>query len=83
MNAHNLAYESAHNARMQQLCNYDDETLAERACALDIDPERVQWSFVLISSCQPRERCASAFWRGRWTVIPWDTWRQHRGQLWS
>ena len=71
MNAHNLAM-TALNARMQHERNYDDETLAKRGLRrLDIDPERVQWSFVLVSAARPCERCVSALARGRWTAIPW------------
>ena len=52
MNAHNLAM-TALNARMQHERNYDDEKLAQRGLRrLDIDPERVQWSFVLDFCCQ-------------------------------
>ncbi|MBR4501951.1 MAG: formate--tetrahydrofolate ligase [Clostridia bacterium] len=52
MNAHNLAM-TALNARMQHERNYDDEKLASIGLKrLDIDPERVEWSFVLDFCCQ-------------------------------
>ncbi len=52
MNAHNLAM-TALNARMQHERNYDDEKLATIGLKrLDIDPERVEWSFVLDFCCQ-------------------------------
>ncbi len=47
MNAHNLAM-VALNARMQHERNYTDEQLAERGLKrLDIDPERVEFGFVI------------------------------------
>ena len=52
MNAHNLAM-AALNARMQHERNYDDDRLASIGIKrLDIDPERVEWSFVLDFCCQ-------------------------------
>ena len=52
MNAHNLAM-AALNARMQHERNYDDSRLASIGIKrLDIDPERVEWSFVLDFCCQ-------------------------------
>ena len=52
MNAHNLAM-TALNARMQHERNYDDERLSSIGIKrLDIDPERVEWSFVLDFCCQ-------------------------------
>ena len=52
MNAHNLAM-AALNARMQHERNYDDERLSSIGLKrLDIDPERVEWSFVLDFCCQ-------------------------------
>ena len=51
MNAHNLAM-TALNARMQHERNYDDEKLAQRGLRrLDIDPERVQYSY-RVGTCQ-------------------------------
>ena len=51
-NAHNLAM-TALNARMQHERNYDDERLAKIGLSrLDIDPERVQWNFVMDFCCQ-------------------------------
>lgn len=52
MNAHNLAM-VALNARMQHERNYDDERLAKSHLRrLDIDPERIQWNFILDFCCQ-------------------------------
>jgi formate--tetrahydrofolate ligase len=52
MNAHNLAM-VALNARMQHERNYDDERLnSMRLKRLDIDPDRIEWSFVLDFCCQ-------------------------------
>ncbi len=52
MNAHNLGM-TALNARMQHERNYDDEKLASIGLKrLDIDPERVEWNFVLDFCCQ-------------------------------
>ena len=52
MNAHNLAM-SALNARMQHERNYDDERLEIIGLKrLDIDPERIEWNFVLDFCCQ-------------------------------
>ena len=52
MNAHNLGM-VALNARMQHERNYDDERLAQIGLKrLDIDPERVEWNFVMDFCCQ-------------------------------
>ena len=52
MNAHNLGM-AALNARMQHERNYDDDRLAQIGIRrLDIDPERVEWNFVLDFCCQ-------------------------------
>ena len=51
-NAHNLGM-IALNARMQHERNYDDEKLAAIGLKrLDIDPERVEWNFVMDFCCQ-------------------------------
>ncbi len=51
-NAHNLAM-TALNARMQHERNYDDARLEKIGLRrLDIDPERVQWNFVMDFCCQ-------------------------------
>ncbi len=51
-NAHNLGM-VALNARMQHERNYDDERLNKIGIRrLDIDPERVQWNFVMDFCCQ-------------------------------
>lgn len=52
MNAHNLGM-IALNARMQHERNYDDARLESIGIRrLDIDPERVEWNFVLDFCCQ-------------------------------
>ena len=52
MNAHNLAM-AALNARMQHERNYDDARLESIGLKrLDIDPERIEWNFVLDFCCQ-------------------------------
>ena len=51
-NAHNLGM-VALNARMQHERNYDDERLAKIGIKrLDIDPERIEWNFVMDFCCQ-------------------------------
>ncbi|MBR1899805.1 MAG: formate--tetrahydrofolate ligase [Lachnospiraceae bacterium] len=51
-NAHNLGM-VALNARMQHERNYDDERLAKIGIKrLDIDPQRVEWNFVMDFCCQ-------------------------------
>ena len=51
-NAHNLAM-VALNARMQHERNYDDARLASIGLRrLNIDPERIQWNFVMDFCCQ-------------------------------
>ncbi len=51
-NAHNLGM-AALNARMQHERNYDDERLAKIGIRrLDIDPDRIQWNFVMDFCCQ-------------------------------
>ncbi|MBE6969560.1 MAG: formate--tetrahydrofolate ligase, partial [Ruminococcaceae bacterium] len=51
-NAHNLGM-VALNARMQHERNYDDEKLASIGLKrLDIDPERIEWNFVMDFCCQ-------------------------------
>ena len=51
-NAHNLGM-TALNARMQHERNYSDERLEKIGIRrLDIDPERVQWNFVMDFCCQ-------------------------------
>ena len=52
MNAHNLGM-SALNARMQHERNYDDAKLQEIGLKrLDIDPDRIEWNFVMDFCCQ-------------------------------
>lgn len=51
-NAHNLGM-VALNARMQHERNYDDAKLAEIGIKrLNIDPERIEWNFVMDFCCQ-------------------------------
>ena len=73
MNAHNLAM-TALNARMQHERNYDDAKLAQRGLRrLDIDPERVQWSFVLDFCCQALRRMRIGLGEGKMDGYPMDT----------
>ena len=73
MNAHNLAM-TALNARMQHERNYDDETLAKRGLRrLDIDPERVQWGFVLDFCCQALRKMRIGLGEGKMDGYPMDT----------
>lgn len=52
MNAHNLGM-VALNARMQHERNYSDERLAKIGLKrLDVDPNRIEWSFVMDFCCQ-------------------------------
>ena len=52
MNAHNLGM-TALNARMQHERNYDDARLEKIGIRrLDIDPERIQWNYVMDFCCQ-------------------------------
>jgi len=52
MNAHNLGM-VALNARMQHERNYSDERLKEIGIKrLDIDPNRIEWNFVMDFCCQ-------------------------------
>jgi len=52
MNAHNLGM-VALNARMQHERNYDDAKLAEIGLKrLNIDPDRIEWNFVMDFCCQ-------------------------------
>jgi len=52
MNAHNLGM-VALNARMQHERNYDDAKLEEIGIKrLNIDPERIEWNFVMDFCCQ-------------------------------
>ncbi len=52
MNAHNLGM-VALNARMQHERNYDDAKLAQIGIKrLDVDPDRIEWNFVMDFCCQ-------------------------------
>ena len=64
-NAHNLGM-TALNARMQHERNYDDERLAKIGIRrLDIDPERVQWNFVMDFCCQALSKMESGLGEGK------------------
>ena len=65
MNAHNLGM-AALNARMQHERNYDDERLSQIGIRrLDIDPERVEWNFVLDFCCQALRKMEIGLGEGR------------------
>lgn len=64
-NAHNLAM-TALNARMQHERNYDDEKLKNIGIKrLDIDPERIEWNFVLDFCCQALRKMEIGLGGGR------------------
>ena len=64
-NAHNLGM-VALNARMQHERNYDDARLAKIGIRrLDIDPERVQWNFVMDFCCQSLRRMEIGLGEGK------------------
>jgi formate--tetrahydrofolate ligase len=64
-NAHNLGM-VALNARMQHERNYDDEKLASIGLRrLDIDPERVEWNFVMDFCCQALRKMEIGLGEGR------------------
>ena len=65
MNAHNLGM-AALNARMQHERNYDDEKLASIGLRrLDVDPERVEWNFVIDFCCQALRKMEIGLGEGR------------------
>ncbi len=65
MNAHNLAM-TALNARMQHERNYDDARLSSIGLRrLDIDPARVQWSFIMDFCCQALRKMEIGLGEGR------------------
>ena len=73
MNAHNLAM-TALNARMQHERNYDDAALAQRGLKrLDIDPKRVQWSFVLDFCCQALRKMEIGLGSGKMDGYPMES----------
>lgn len=64
-NAHNLGM-VALNARMQHERNYDDEKLKSIGLRrLDIDPERVEWNFVMDFCCQSLRKMEIGLGGGR------------------
>ncbi|MGN1001135.1 MAG: formate--tetrahydrofolate ligase [Oscillospiraceae bacterium] len=64
-NAHNLGM-VALNARMQHERNYDDEKLKSIGLRrLDIDPERVEWNFVMDFCCQSLRKMEIGLGEGR------------------
>ncbi|MBP3872445.1 MAG: formate--tetrahydrofolate ligase [Lachnospiraceae bacterium] len=65
MNAHNLGM-TALNARMQHERNYDDERLAKIGIRrLNIDPDRVEWNFVMDFCCQALRRMEIGLGEGK------------------
>ncbi len=73
MNAHNLAM-TALNARMQHERNYDDDRLASIGLRrLDIDPERVEWNFVLDFCCQALRKIEIGLAEGKMNGYPMTT----------
>lgn len=64
-NAHNLAM-VALNARMQHERNYDDERLNKIGLKrLDIDPDRIQWNFVMDFCCQAMRKMEIGLGEGK------------------
>ena len=65
MNAHNLGM-TALNARMQHERNYDDERLAKIGIRrLNINPDRVEWNFVMDFCCQALRRMEIGLGEGK------------------
>jgi formate--tetrahydrofolate ligase len=72
-NAHNLGM-VALNARMQHERNYDDAKLATIPLRrLDIDPERVEWNFVMDFCCQALRNMKIGLGEGDKNGFPMDT----------
>ena len=72
-NAHNLGM-AALNARMQHERNYDDEKLASIGLRrLDIDPERIEWNFVLDFCCQALRHMQIGLGPGKMDGYPMNT----------
>lgn len=68
---------AALNARMQHERNYDDEKLASIGLRrLDIDPERIEWNFVLDFCCQALRHMQIGLGPGEDGWIPYE----HPGQ---
>ena len=73
MNAHNLGM-VALNARMQHERNYDDARLAEIGLKrLNIDPERVEWNFVMDFCCQALRNMEIGLGEGKMNGYPMKT----------
>ncbi len=72
-NAHNLGM-VALNARMQHERNYDDAKLATIPLRrLDIDPERIEWNFVMDFCCQALRNMKIGLGEGDKNGFPMDT----------
>lgn len=72
-NAHNLGM-VALNARMQHERNYDDSRLEKIGLRrLDIDPERVQWNFVMDFCCQALRKMEIGLGGGKMDGYPMET----------
>ena len=73
MNAHNLGM-VALNARMQHERNYDDEKLKTIGIKrLDIDPERIEWNFVMDFCCQALRKMQIGLGEGKMDGFPMET----------
>ena len=72
-NAHNLGM-VALNARMQHERNYDDAKLESIGLRrLDIDPERIEWNFVMDFCCQALRNMKIGLGEGNMNGFPMDT----------
>ena len=72
-NAHNLGM-VALNARMQHERNYDDEKLESIGLRrLDIDPERVEWNFVIDFCAQALRKIRIGLGEGKMDGYPLET----------
>ncbi len=72
-NAHNLGM-VALNARMQHERNYDDEKLESIGLKrLDIDPERVEWNFVIDFCAQALRKIQIGLGEGKMDGYPMET----------
>jgi len=72
-NAHNLGM-VALNARMQHERNYDDEKLQSIGLKrLDIDPERVEWNFVIDFCAQALRKIKIGLGEGKMDGYPMET----------
>ena len=73
MNAHNLGM-VALNARMQHERNYDDAKLESIGLRrLDIDPERIEWNFVMDFCCQALRKMEIGLAEGKMNGYPMTT----------